>query len=61
MKDTEVKRLLYQNSEAFLAGVEVGIDETINKAAHWLFANVYDYSYPEDQNRVADFIQAMKE
>ena len=33
----------------------------IEKAAHWLFANVYDYFVEEDQERVAEFIKAMEE
>lgn len=61
MKDTEVKRLLYQDSEAFKAGVEVGKKEIIEKATQWLFENVYDYLNPEDQKRVGSFRNAMEE
>lgn len=38
MKDTERTRLLYQDSEAFKAGVEVGKKETIERAMKWLYA-----------------------
>lgn len=37
MKDTEVKRLVYQDSEAFKEGVKVGKMETIEKACEWLY------------------------
>lgn len=42
MKDTEVKRLLYQDSEAFKSGCIVGKIETIGKAAVWLLSNGLD-------------------
>lgn len=42
MKDTEVKRLLYQDSEAFKAGCIVGKVETIGKATVWLLSNGLD-------------------
>lgn len=36
MKDTEVKRLLYQDSEGFKEGVKVGKMEMIEKVEQWL-------------------------
>lgn len=40
MKDTEVKRTLYQDSEAFKAGIEVGRKEVIEKAYEYLLSNI---------------------
>lgn len=59
MKDTEVKRLLYQDSEAFKEGVEVGKKEMIEKATLWLFENVF--YYPEESDKIELFIKAMEE
>lgn len=42
MKDTEVKRLLYQDSEGFEEGIEVGKKETIDKACKWFENNFYN-------------------
>ena len=55
MKDTEVKRLVYQDDFAFNEGIKVGKKETIEKATQWLFEHVYDYTYAEDQKRVESF------
>ena len=35
MKDTEVMRMLYHNSEAFNVGIEVGKKEVIDKACEY--------------------------
>lgn len=59
MKDTEVKRLLYQDSEAFKEGVEVGKKEMIEKATLWLYENVF--YYPEESDQIELFIKAMEE
>lgn len=59
MKGTEVKRLLYQDSEAFKVGVEVGKKEMIEKATLWLFENVF--YYPEESDKIELFIKAMEE
>lgn len=37
MTETERTRLLYQDSEAFKAGVEVGKKEIVEKAMKWLY------------------------
>lgn len=42
MKDSEVKRLLYQGSEAFEEGIKVGEMETIDKACKWLINIDFD-------------------
>ena len=61
MKDTEVKRLVYQDNFAFNEGIKVGKKETIEKATQWLFENVYDYLNPEDQERVESFRKYLEE
>ena len=48
MKDTEVKRLLYQDSEAFKEGVKVGKMETIEKACEWLKKCFYEQEHEWD-------------
>lgn len=51
--------------ECFRVGYKEGAkwaDKTmINKAIQWLFANVYDYLNPEDQERVESFRKYMEE
>lgn len=42
MKDTEVKRRLYQDSEGFEEGVEVGKMEVIDKAQQWFEDRFYN-------------------
>ena len=59
MKDTEVKRLVYQDSEAFKEGVKVGKKEMIEKATLWLYENVF--YYPEESDQIELFIKAMEE
>ena len=59
MKDTEVKRLVYQDSEAFKEGVKVGKKEMIEKATLWLFENIF--YYPEESDKIELFIKAMEE
>ena len=44
MKDTEVMRMLYYNSEVFNVGVEVGIKEVVDKAFEYANAR-YDLDY----------------
>ena len=36
-------------------GYEQGCKDMIDKATQWLFEHVYDYTYPEDQERVESF------
>ncbi len=67
MKDTERLRLLYQDSEAFKAGIEVGKKEVIEKAIVWMKEQVYqEYGggplerlIPDE--RIEDFRKAMEE
>ena len=67
MKDTEVKRLIYQDSEAFKEGVKVGKMETIEKACEWLNNNWREYVYQDGDGIVhfghweSDFRKAMEE
>ena len=44
MKDIEVMRMLYHNSEAFNVGIEVGKKEVIDKACEYAKAR-YDLDY----------------
>lgn len=44
IKDTEVMRMLYHNSEAFNVGIEVGKKEVIDKAYEYAKAR-YDLDY----------------
>lgn len=68
MKDTEVKRLLYQDSEAFKAGIEVGKKEVIDRACEWLNKYADDFAVPESEtgrvyvdDLVSEFREAMEE
>lgn len=47
--------------EAFEEGAEWMQKTMIDKATQWLFENVYDYTNPEDQERVEAFRKAMEE
>lgn len=69
MKDTEVKRLLYQDSEAFKAGI-VGKTEIIEKACKWLDENATKYEsgtgmgcipFSNIEDMINDFRKAMLE
>ena len=42
MKDMQVKRWLYQDSEGFKEGIEVGKMETIDKARQWFEDRFYN-------------------
>lgn len=48
MKDTEVKRLVYQDSEAFQEGVKVGKMETIEKARQWFNLHFRQVGTPKE-------------
>jgi hypothetical protein len=47
--------------DGFIEGANWADKTMINKAIQWLFANVYDYLNPEDQERVASFRKYMEE
>ena len=40
MKETEIKKLLYQQSEAFQEGYKVGKQETLEEVYEWLKNNL---------------------
>ena len=40
MKETEIKKLLYQQNEAFHEGYKVGKQETIEEVCEWLKNNL---------------------
>lgn len=55
MKDTEKLRLLYQDSEAFKAGIEVGRKEIIDKSCKWLKFNTNWGDKWDNMRRNLDF------
>lgn len=65
MKNTEVKRLVYQDDFAFNEGIKVGKKETIEKAVEWLQKYFVEDHYgmsPSGFCVFADmFIKAMEE
>lgn len=65
MKNTEVKRLVYQGDFAFNEGIKVGKKETIEKAVEWLQKYFVEDHYgmsPSGFCVFADmFIKAMEE
>ena len=48
-------------ADAFEKGAYWADKTTIEKAMQWLFEHVYDYTNPEDQERVEAFRKAMEE
>ena len=57
MKDTEVKRLVYQDSEAFKEGIKVGKKEMIEKARQWITER-YDLDFMGDFKDLLDYIKS---
>lgn len=60
MKDSEVKRLVYQSSEAFKEGYEVGKKETIDKACEWIKEHInipYEGEFIDDSPVASDYIE----
>lgn len=60
MKDSEVKRLVYQSSEAFKEGYEVGKKETIERAAEWIREHIdipYEGEFIDDSPVASDYIE----
>ena len=60
MKDTEVKRWLYQDSEGFKEGIEVGKKEIIDKAFQWITEHIdipYEGEFIDDSPVASDYIE----
>lgn len=47
--------------DGFIEGAKWADKTMIDKATEWLFANVYDYLNPEDQERVESFRKYLEE
>ncbi len=60
MKDTEVMRMLYHNSEAFNVGIEVGKKEVIDKACEYAKAR-YDLDYCGNVRDVLNYLKSLVE
>ena len=60
MKDSEVKRLVYQSSEAFKEGYEVGKKEMIERAVEWIKEHIdipYEGEFIDDSPVASDYIE----
>ena len=60
MKDTEVMRMLYHNSEAFNVGIEVGQKEVIDKAYEYAKAR-YGLDYCGNVRDVLNYLKSLAE
>ena len=60
MKDTEVMRMLYHNSEAFNVGIEVGRKEVVDKAYEYAKAR-YDLDYCGNVRDVLNYLKSLVE
>ena len=60
MKNTEVMRMLYYNSEAFNMGIEVGKKEVIDKACEYAKAR-YDLDYCGNVRDVLNYLKSLAE
>lgn len=60
MKDTEVMRMLYRNSEAFNVGIEVGRKEVIDKAYEYAKAR-YDLDYCGNIKDILNYLKSLVE
>ena len=60
MKDTEVMRMLYHNSEAFNVGIEVGKKEVIDKACEYAKAR-YDLDYCRNVMDILNYLKSLVE
>ena len=58
MKDTEIMRMLYHNSEVFNVGVEVGIKEVVDKAFEYAKAR-YDLDYCGNVKDILDYLKSL--
>lgn len=66
MKDTEITRVVYGDSDAFKKGIEVGRKETIEKAWDWFYNMTLDYMSGDITDvkwgsMKEDFFKAMEE
>lgn len=60
MKDSEVKKLVYQSSEAFKEGYEVGKKEMIERAVEWIKEHIdipYEGEFIDDSPVASDYIE----
>ena len=60
MKDTQVMRMLYHNSEVFNVGVEVGRKEVIDKAVEYAEAK-YDLDYCGNVKDILNYLKSLTE
>ena len=60
MKDTEVMRMLYHNSETFNVGIEVGKKEVIDKAYEYAKAR-YDLDYCGNVKDILNYLKSLVE
>ena len=60
MKDTEIMRMLYHNSETFNVGIEVGKKEVIDKACEYAKAR-YDLDYCENVKDIISYLKSLME
>ena len=60
MKDTEVMRMLYHNSETFNVGIEVGKKEVIDKAYEYAKAR-YDLDYCGNVRDILNYLKSLVE
>ena len=60
MKNTEVMRMLYYNSEAFNVGIEVGKKEVIDKACEYAKAR-YDLDCCGNVRDVLNYLKGLAE
>ena len=60
MKNTEVKRLVYQGDFAFNEGIKVGKKETIEKAVEWITEHIdipYEGEFIDDSPVASDYVE----
>ena len=60
MKDTEIMRMLYHNSEVFNVGVEVGRKEVVDKAFEYAKAR-YDLDYCGNVKDILNYLKSLVE
>ena len=60
MKDTEIMRMLYHNSEVFNVGVEVGRKEVVDKALEYANAR-YDLDYCGNIRDILNYLKSLAE
>lgn len=48
LNDIRIKKLLYEDSEAFKIGYEAGKQEMIEKACEWIETHLFDIGFPDD-------------